>query len=788
MSLPSSIKRCSVWLFFVAVLTATLISSFGRAGNIQTNILALLPATEQDVVVQDALDAFYYRVARQVFFLVQASDRDKARSAAEHLHQTMVVEDMFSEISFRASIDDQRSVYELYFPHRFTVLSDESRRLLLQQKGESITQQALNSLYSPVGSSQVALLSQDPFFLFPDFLSRLPRPQGTMVFDDGLLTQQNESGYYVLLSGQLRASPFLIQTQIQLGKLTEHISKTVLTPYGAQLTKAGVVFHAEAGTLSAQKEISTIGLGSLIGIVILVLWVFRTIYPLLLCFLSIATGVATGYISCLYIFGEVHLLTMVFSASLIGVSIDYAFHYFTERCYARQGEKATFIMDRVLPGILAGLITSVIAYLGLSIAPFPGLRQMAVFSATGLIAAFITVWLLFPCITFRQPKQLLSLLFYRHYLDWWQRLALKKWWSVPLAIFILPGCWMLNADDDIRQLQSLSPQVVAEEQHLKGVVAQQGSSQFFLIEGETPAQVLMQEETLVPQLQSLQERGDISSFQRISVYVPSPQQQQHNYDLVTRELYQPYLEKYFNNIGLVDKEAENFRQLIVDKETDFLTVGEWLASAASRPWRHLWLGKTERGYGSIISLTGVQANGLARVAALETQYAGVSFVNRVADISTLFKRYREQALILLVLSYLLIFLLWRFRYGSARALMVMLPPVLGVFVTMSVLGYLGEPFTLFNALALILVLGIGIDYTLFFQESKGRPEVTLLAITLSALTTLLSFGLLSLSQTAAIHAFGITVFVGIVTVFFLAPVVTRRSPHCIENSKLRKCA
>ncbi len=762
----------------MAGLIFMLVSSFGRPGSIQTNILALLPATEQDAVVQDALDAFYHRVAQQVFFLVQAPSRDEARSAAELVHQDMLVAGVFGDTQFRVSAEGYRSLYGLYFPYRLNLLSDETRQLLLHQQGEAIVRNALSTLYSPMGSGQTVLLNQDPFFLFSDFLSHLPRPQGSMVLDEGLLTQQDESSYYVLLSGQLNGSPFSVLVQSQLKALTEQISRHILVPYGARLIRAGVVFHADAGTRSAQKEISTIGVGSLIGIFALIIWVFRAIYPLLLSFLSIATGVATGYVSCLYAFGEVHILTMVFGASLIGVSIDYAFHYFTGRCYASRDDSSFVVMGRVLPGILAGLITSVIAYLGLSIAPFPGLRQMAIFSATGLVAAFLTVWLLFPSVTLNVRQQPLSLLSCRRYIHWWQDLKLRMWWCIPLGLFIVSGCWMLSADDDIRQLQSLSPDVVEQEEDLKKISGQKGGGQFFLIEGDSSAQVLMREEVLAPHLKLLQDAGDIASFQRISAYVPSPRQQQSNYELVMNELYQPYLKNYFEEIGFIDKEAEDLYQLMKSNMNNPLDVDEWLASSASLPWRYLWLGKTERGYASIISLSGVQPDGLERIAALERDHLGISFVNRVADISLLFKRYREQALVLLFFSYILIYFLWRFRYGDMRALMVMLPPILAVFITAAMLGYLGEPFTLFNALALILVLGVGIDYTLFFQESKGKEEVTLLAITLSASTTLLSFGLLSLSQTAAIRAFGLTVFIGIVTAFFLAPLVARESLQC----------
>ncbi len=79
---------------------------------------------------------------------------------------------------------------------------------------------------------------------------------------------------------------------------------------------------------------------------------------------------------------------------------------------------------------------------------------------------------------------------------------------------------------------------------------------------------------------------------------------------------------------------------------------------------------------------------------------------------------------------------------------------------------------------MILVLGIGIDFTLFLAEARGDLRITMFAITLSALTTMLSFGLLSLSSTYAVHSFGITVLIGIACAYLLSPLAV------LERSRL----
>jgi predicted exporter len=72
---------------------------------------------------------------------------------------------------------------------------------------------------------------------------------------------------------------------------------------------------------------------------------------------------------------------------------------------------------------------------------------------------------------------------------------------------------------------------------------------------------------------------------------------------------------------------------------------------------------------------------------------------------------------------------------------------------------------------------MGVDYTIFVAESPpDAAPTTLLALTLSALTTLLSFGLLSLSQQAVLQAIGLTTLMGIAVALFLAPMARYGRP------------
>jgi predicted exporter len=73
----------------------------------------------------------------------------------------------------------------------------------------------------------------------------------------------------------------------------------------------------------------------------------------------------------------------------------------------------------------------------------------------------------------------------------------------------------------------------------------------------------------------------------------------------------------------------------------------------------------------------------------------------------------------------------------------------------------------------MLVLGVGANYAVFLHEGEPhaahRPGAMYASVLLSAITALLSFGLLSLSSMPALRDFGLTLLLGIGFTALLVP-------------------
>ena len=218
--------------------------------------------------------------------------------------------------------------------------------------------------------------------------------------------------------------------------------------------------------------------------------------------------------------------------------------------------------------------------------------------------------------------------------------------------------------------------------------------------------------------------------------------------------------RYLATLGLTQAEADASVSV-----GPVLTLREAVGSDAVPFLRDLLIGP---------GLHVVALQGLAQAEAVRAAVAGtpgVRFVDPTADFSRLLGKYRFRAMVLTAVSAIIMFLGLAWRYGLAGSAWVMVPAGIAVVLVPAFLAMLGQPYTFFHAMAQVILLAIGTDYSIFCAE--GASSTSLLAVWLAAITSLLSFGLLVLSHVPAVHGFGSAMLIGIILSVALAPLANR---------------
>ncbi len=756
-----------MWLIFAVALAVKLLLLSKQGIVVENNILKLLPIEKQDKQIEKAFIQFSAKHMQRMFFLVSHQEKTLALKATEELISTLNESQWINEVTSGVSSKELNSIAQLTFQYRNHLLSQADKLALTNENYETFSDFVLQQLYSPLSGGLVELIRHDPLLQSYRFnAAQSQRNTQELALEQGFLSLEKNGAYYYFVTAELTGSAFSPITQ---KNIVDSISQLEANWENAashvRLYRAGAIFYAHHGYETARGEISTIGVGSLLLVVSLVLLTFRSITPLLLVVTSISVGILTGLAVVHQAFGEVHLITLVFGASLIGVAVDYSFHYL-----ASVNLSDNFVrLNKIFPAITLGLLSSVLGYLALFNTPFPGLRQMAIFSLCGLIAAYLTVVLLFPYVPLKNRISSRIITFCQLLVMAGQsRLAINGWkfFAVTPLLAIALLFFGASEKENIRQFQNTNTKLESEQATIQEVLQTPAANQFFLVSANTEEELLQNMENVGEQLDALVNNGSIEGYQSIHQWLPSIRSQKNNYQLYKKLYQSSALDKIVESGIITPQEATQFETKLLNDKDNYWQLNSWLSSPQGKRMSHLWLGKTGESYAAIIALNNI--NKLENLTDLNEQ---VIFVDKVLKISQIFQLYKEKASVLLLVTCILILGLLTFRYGIKKACIVLSSPVIAISFTLICLTVLSIPITLFNTLALFLVLGIGVDYGLFFAEGKKVSATILLAVILSALTTLFSFGLLALSETPAIYAFGLTMFFGIGTALLLAPVM-----------------
>lgn len=757
--------RIAALLWLACVLAVAVHQwQFWTSGRLTTDVLALLPQSEQAPEVGRASELLAQRVSRQVVLLVGAPDWAAARRAAELYRGALAAAKApLQAVDLRANAGD--AVLKFYAPWRDRLLTPAQRRELEQAQPGALVQRALALLHQPGAGGRLADFAADPLGLWPDWL-QARAAQSRARPRDGQLWVHGEGRDWAVLSFEITGAPFAMNGDALYAPALEAALQAAQREVpDASMLAAGLPLHAEAAAVRASREVNTIGWGSLAAVLLLAWLAFRSFTPIALTALSLLIGVAAAVSVTAWLFGNVHLLTLVFGASLVGVAEDYGIHYFAAR-QGRPWARPRSLMRSLLPGLVLALATSVLAYLALGLAPFPGLRQMAVFSAAGLAAAFLTAVCWFPLLDRQPPRASRFAAAISNSLAGWPRLRPTRGLMVGAAgagVLAVAGLAQLRASDDLRHWQGAPASLLQSQAAVGRLLGTPSPAQFYLVRGADAQQVLEREEVLKRRLDPLVGQG-LAGYAAVSDWLPSIRTQEADARLVARVESQVLA-------GVNQALGERLARPLATSAP--LTPQAWLADpAAAAAGRALWLGEQGGVYTTVVMLHGLQGQALLpQLQAAAAGLPGVRWVDRAGDVSSLLGRYRWSMTALLLAGHLAVLAaLWlRFRSAAWRA---WVPTAAASLLAVAALGWLGEPFQLANILALLLLLGIGVDYGIFLLEHDGDGSAWL-AVVLGAASTWLAFGLLALSSTPALHAFGLTLMIGIAAVWALSPWLRR---------------
>lgn len=646
--------------------------------------------------------------SRTVPIMVGSEDAAEARKAADGLVE-LLPSDCCARVRYRFDGEAFTEMLSMYRDRRAGLASPRDEKLLETPEGRArIARAAVRRYYS----SPVPPLfrpDEDPFCLADSFVTSLPVSFSGWSPVDGVLTARRGGMTYVLIALELKAH--VADDTDALAEFWSRIDETCdrFRSPRVSVEPCGVPVHTAIAAGRCRTEIGWLTWFSSAFILLLSVAVFRSFRWLPLLLASLTVSASAGGAVLALAFPSVHLVTVVFGTSVLGLVIDYSFHWLLQPA----GGTA-----RTRRNLLISFLTTEISLLPLMLSSLAVLRQSAVFLGAGLAAALAYVLLCYPTpassaaaprpLKFRIPAPYLLL--------------------ALVAVCAAFGAGRATFKTDPSSIYRPPARLAEAERTFAELSGTLGLSRGFYVTGA--------DEDLETLLGRERKLAVPAETPRLSLFLPPLEDR---------------LGTFQNILKLYEEHGA--------RQSELLGVDLQPPGPPPRPWT----------WSDVPPCAGAFVHGKSLVipsaAATEGPLPdGVRFYQPKRILGEILSALAGEASVRLSVSLAVMFLALAF-FCRHRAPAIILPPVVSLLTVVGLLGFTGEDVTLFHVLACFLLVGAGVDYTVFLHSGPShafKPAVS------SLLTSVAGFGALLFVSFPVVNAFGFVLAVGLPTVFFLA--------------------
>lgn len=538
---------------------------------------------------------------------------------------------------------------------------------------------------------------------------------------------------------------------------------------------AGVMAARSRGLIAHQATVIT--LASTASIVTILAWTYRSFGAVALCAVPALFGWFAGVAAVDAAFGGVHGITLAFGATLLGEAVDYPSLLLTQ---AIRGEALATTRRRIGPWLKLAVLTTACGSVALLLSGFPGLMQLGLFTAVGIVTAGVVTWYglpqwLSPAWTTRLPQRARA-----QGIRWRVSRTVAILTVAAIAAVALASAWGLPAwNDDPAALNPLPASLVAMDRDLRGELGAADARKLVFIRGDSLQHVLVRSERVRAALDGARAAGALDGFDVPSDYLPSDgvQQQRRAALPAPTELHERLQAAAAGLPFRSDAFAPFERDVEAARWMPPMTIATYDGTALGLKLRAM-LASDDEGWHAVAPLRGIRDPAAIDTAIASLADPAIRVLDLRADAATLLAAYRQQALVSCAAGLLLIFGALAVGLKSVRrAMRVVAPVLLAVCVTGCTLIALRQPLTIVHVVALLLIVGIGVNYAMFVLRANDLPDErsrTARSLVVVSATTLCAFAGLALSSLPVLHAIGATVCIGIVaslafSVLLLAP-------------------
>ena len=720
-------KKLATILAFVFVFLASLGYSLASLKNVQTDIFSLInfkDAKEAKVLkeVQDEMASN---------FLVLVNSKELAKNV-----QSLALKSSLFK-SFEANIDvNLNDIKSDINRSKIALLSRGDLELLKNDKNAFFKKRAEEIFNS--FSFRLLNVNDDFFSLSSGFSAK--NGNVSLNLADLMLEVKDGKKSFFLLKGELKkgaSSEELINFYNELEALK--VGQNELFVHSSALYQA----FSKQKNESESLYMSVVSL-SLTAIFLML--AFRNLRIFYVIFIAVF-GFIVAFAGTLLCLNELNILTILISTSLIGLMFDYVLHWLSKN----EGEaiRASSIKN-MLKIFLLGLLITLSGYLAFTFSDLRLLKEVALFSAFALVAAFLASYFFMPLVfegvkfyrskifdTFLTKFCKLSDVVARHLGVKFLAISL-----ILLAIFLGFDLKNLSKSENVKDYSNMPKSLLADSSYILSLT---GNNQNTMIVTRSRGDILGDEKSL---LDELKKRNLIKDKSSLSDMFLSKSEQDELKEAFKKALDDEQIYAIYEKFGFSKDEVRSeILKVLGEKE---LSVSEILALKSMKDFKKFMLDENA----SVAYASGF-VKGTQSDEVLERHNA--FSLNFASSLNESLTQAKELALKLKIAALVVAFLLLWVYFSALISALVMGVIIFGVLLTLFIFAVFGVNLSIFGVFGLILASAVGIDYMIFALNESLSEKERIYGIFCAFITSFISFFTLSFSQTAALSVFGLSV-------------------------------
>ena len=720
-------KKLATILAFIFVFLASLGYSLASLKNVQTDIFSLI--NFKDAKEAKVLKEVQYEMASNFLVLVNSKE------LAKNVQSLALKSSLFK--SFEANIDvNLNDIKSDINRSKIALLSRGDLELLKNDKNAFFKKRAEEIFNS--FNFRLLNVNDDFFSLSSGFSAK--NGNVSLNLADLMLEVKDGKKSFFLLKGELKkgaSSEGLINFYNELNALK--VGQNELFVHSSALYQA----FSKQKNESESLYMSVVSL-SLTAIFLML--AFRNLRIFYVIFIA-AFGFSVAFAGTLLCLNELNILTILISTSLIGLMFDYVLHWLSKN----EGEaiRASSIKN-MLKIFLLGLLITLSGYLAFTFSDLRLLKEVALFSAFALVAAFLASYFFMPLVfegvkfyrskifdTFLTKFCKLSDVVARHLGVKFLAISL-----ILLAIFLGFDLKNLSKSENVKDYSNMPKSLLADSSYILSLT---GNNQNTMIVTRSRGDILGDEKSL---LDELKKRNLIKDKSSLSDMFLSKSEQDELKEAFKKALDDEQIYAIYEKFGFSKDEVRSeILKVLGEKE---LSVSEILALKSMKDFKKFMLDENA----SVAYASGF-VKGTQSDEVLERHNA--FSLNFASSLNESLTQAKELALKLKIAALVVAFLLLWFYFSALISALVMGVIIFGVLLTLFIFAIFGVNLSIFGVFGLILASAVGIDYMIFALNESLSEKERIYGIFCAFITSFISFFTLSFSQTAALSVFGLSV-------------------------------